>query len=288
MNCSLCNEKNTFLFHDKVWSIKNGKVYRCRYCDVAFVFPALSGNKKDKFYKNYNEHLKLRGVTIEASPKELHEKSIKVARERYAIIRKYFANSKVILEIGSSTGAFLSLLKDKDCYGVEPADANREFSKQFIKEAYSEMSEIPGKKKFDIICVFHVFEHIENPIGFLKKCKSHLTKDGCILIEIPYIEDPLISLYDCKPFKDFYFQPMHLYIYSLKSLDYVFLKAGLFRKDVIFYQRYGLDNHLAWLSKGKPGGDNNFKNLFGDNSEYKKTLINIKKTDTLFYIAQPK
>lgn len=288
MNCPLCKEKKTFLFHNKVWTVNKGKVYRCNNCDVAFIWPIFSGEKAKEFYKDYNEHVKSRGVTLTTRPGEFHQESKKLARGRYKIIKNYFKEAKSVLEIGSSTGAFLELLKDKQCYGIEPADNNRLYSKKFVKKVYSRISDIPKNKTFDIICMFHVFEHIKNPFNFLQKCKAHLAKGSMVVIESPLIEDPLISLYSCKPFKNFYFQPMHPYIYSLKSLDYVFLKAGFLKKDVIFYQRYGLDNHLTWLSKGKPGGDNHFKDLFGNNFEYKETLKNIKKTDTLFYIAQLK
>lgn len=71
-----------------------------------------------------------------------------------------------------------------------------------------------------------------------------------------------------------------------KSLDYVFNKAKFNKVKSIYYQRYGLDNHLSWLNNRQPGGDIRFEELFGLNVEYKDKSEIIKKTDTIFYIAE--
>jgi hypothetical protein len=131
-----------------------------------------------------------------------------------------------------------------------------------------------------------VFEHIRKPVEFLNTCKSLLNKEGRILIEVLCSDDPLITLYNCEEFKDFVFQPMHPMIYNEKSLDYVFNKSVLKKEEVIYYQRYGLENHLSWFKNKKSGGDVKLTELFENNIEYKNKLEDIKKTDTIFYIAR--
>ena len=284
MNCPNCSNGNISLFHDKVWSIDNGKVYQCSDCELIFINPMMSLQEESKFYKNYNQHVKDRGVIAQNSVREFHEKSKEVAEERLNIVKKYFKNKKV-LEIGSSTGAFLSLLSSCQTNACELSGDNLEFSKQFINgNAYTTLDDI-SDKDFDLICMFHVFEHIRTPLDFLYKCKSLLKSGGHILIEVPCSDDPLITIYNCEEFKDFVFQPMHPMIYNEKSLDYVFTESGFLKQNVIYYQRYGLENHLSWLKNKKPGGDENLKSLFGSNIEYKKKLEFIKATDTIFYIG---
>ena len=106
------------------------------------------------------------------------------------------------------------------------------------------------------------------------------------MIEEPCSDDPLLTLFNCNEFKDFVFQPMHPMIYNEKSLDYVFNKAKFNKVKSIYYQRYGLDNPLSWLNNRQPGGDIRFEELFGLNVGYKDKLEIIKKTDTIFYIAE--
>lgn len=288
MQCPNCKTTQVTRIHDKVWSIENGQVFRCDVCDLGFIDPIMSDEEEAAFYKNFNQHVKNRGMTPEVSIEKYHQKSLAIAKERWVEISSYFKkpNVKNVLEIGSSTGAFLSLLNGFTTSAVEVSDENRIYSQQFvIGDTYTSIDEVPADMKFHIICMFHVFEHMKNPFDFLEKCKALLEEDGIILIEVPHIEDPLMSLYDLDAFRDFVFQPMHPMIYSKKSLDYVFERSGLRCQEVIYYQRYGLGNHLGWLKNHKPGGDPMFNAYFEDNESYKQKLVELQKTDTIFYIA---
>lgn len=177
MNCRNCKSVNVELFHDKVWSIDNGKVYKCNCCELVFIDPMMSEDEEKEFYKNYNDHVKRRGVTVENSVEEFHKKSKVIANERLKVVDKFFKNKK-ILEVGSSTGAFLSLLDNCNTNACELATDNLEYSKQFINgSAYSSIDDVK-ENDFDVICMYHVFEHIRNPIEFLNKCKSLLNRGG--------------------------------------------------------------------------------------------------------------
>ncbi len=83
-----------------------------------------------------------------------------------------------MLEIGSSTGAFLSLLDNCNTNACELATDNLEYSKQFINgKAYNSIEEVEDNN-FDVICMYHVFEHIREPIKFLNSCKPLLNGGG--------------------------------------------------------------------------------------------------------------
>jgi 2-polyprenyl-3-methyl-5-hydroxy-6-metoxy-1,4-benzoquinol methylase len=175
MNCRNCNSDKVILFHDKVWSIDNGKVYRCNDCELIFINPMMSEDEEKEFYENYNQHVKNRGVIVKNSVKEFHEASKQIASSRLNIVNKFF-NTKKVLEIGSSTGAFLSLLKDCNTNACELTTDNLNYSKQFVSgNAYNSINDIT-ENNFDVICMYHVFEHIRNPIEFLNTCKLLLTK----------------------------------------------------------------------------------------------------------------
>jgi len=289
MKCRNCNSSDVELFHDKVWSISNGEVYRCSNCELIYITPLMTELEEREFYKNYINHVKDRGVVFHDSIEAFHKKSQVVARERIRVIGDFFKtqreNGRKVLEVGSSTGAFLSLLADCETHACELSEDHLKYSQKFINgSTFSSLEEV-SESNFDIICMFHVFEHIKNPQHFLNQCKSLLKDNGHILIEVPCSNDPLITLYDCEAFKDFVFQPMHPMVYNEKSLDFIFSKSGFCREDVIYHQRYGLDNHLSWLKNKQPGGDMFLQELFGSNEEYKQKLVQIKKTDTIFYIA---
>lgn len=286
MICRNCSSNNIELFHSKVWSMDNGKVYKCCNCELLFIDPVMNEDEEKEFYNSYNENVKKRGGIVESSIIEFHNTSINTAKERLTIVQEYFNNNKV-LEIGSSTGAFLSILNaNVKTYACELNKDNLQFSKQFINgNIFSSIDDI-NETGFDIICMFHVFEHIREPKSFLNKCRSLLNNGGYIIIEVPHSNDPLISLYNLKDFKDFVFQPMHPMIYNEKSLDYIFTQSGFTKEEVIYHQRFGLDNHLSWFKNKKQGGDKYLQELFSSNIEYKAKLESIKKTDTIFYISR--
>lgn len=283
--CPVCGSSDTPLFHPRVWSLTEGRVYRCRRCGLAFILPHMTNEQEKDFYRCYNEHVKRRGVTAVADTRALHEQSRSMAQRRRRIIESHLAAATSLLEIGAATGAFLELNQDKVCFAVEPSEGNRDFSTRFCRGTFSDISEIPNGIKFDLICMFHVFEHIKGPQEFLAKCKDHLCADGAMVVQVPSIEDPLIGLYRSKAYMDFYFQPMHPFVYSPDALRMVFKSAGFHEWEVLFRQMYGLDNHLTWLVKGVPGGDDLFTRLHGDNSQYIDTLERTEKTDNIFYVA---
>jgi SAM-dependent methyltransferase len=284
--CPLCGDSRAALFHGRVWSSPDGKVYRCPGCDLTFIHPVMDEETEKEFYKDYGKHAIARGVVATSDPAELHRKGRPAAEKRLEKIKKFFQGPSRILEVGASTGAFLELLEGKERYGVEPADDHRRYLARFCKSTYSDLCEVPSEEKFDLICMFHVFEHIKTPQPFLQDCARLLDPGGCLIVEVPFIEDPLLTLYQCGPFKDFYFQLMHPYVYSERALAHVFAKASFKVDEFIYYQRYGLDNHLTWLAKGRAGTDPQFAALFGDDEAYKQRMEKIGKTDTIFCIVR--
>lgn len=286
MKCPNCHSNDVFKFHNKVWSIDDGQVLRCKACDLTYISPMMSPAEEQLFYENYNQHVKARGMTMTRSVEEFHEKSLPIAEQRLKVVGSYFKSDKKVLEVGSSTGAFLSLIKQCETYACELTHDNRDYSEQFVTGKTFASLESIISQSFDIICMFHVFEHIRNPQEFLSQCLELLNDDGIILIEVPCSEDPLMTIFDLHEYKDFIFQPMHPMVYNEKALDFVFNEAGLSKEHVIYHQRYGLANHLAWLKNKSSGGDETMNVLFSDVTDYSTKLEKLKKTDTIFYVAK--
>ena len=61
-------------------------------------------------------------------------------------------------------------------------------------------------KKFDVITMFHVLEHIPYQIDTLKLVNSKLKKGGKIIVEVPHAEDFLILQNELKEFKILLFE----------------------------------------------------------------------------------
>ena len=146
---------------------------------------------------------------------------------------------------------------------------------------------IKEKETFDVITMFHVLEHIKDPISTLREISKCIKPNGEIIIEVPSSEDALLTLYNCEPFQNFSYWSNHLFLFNNDTLEMIIKKAGLKVNLIENYQRYTLSNHLYWLSKGEPGGHNKWSFLSSSAIDvaYSKSLEKIKKTDTLIAYA---
>ena len=91
-----------------------------------------------------------------------------------------------ILDFGCGSGNFLKYLYDlgyKDLTGVEISDIlpNRELESKSIKI----YKELPKYKKYDLILMMDVLEHIKDDVKIIKKLKSHLSNSGSIILSVP-------------------------------------------------------------------------------------------------------
>ena len=208
---------------------------------------------------------------------------------RYLKVSNYINNCKNLLEIGSGEGKFLKLINSKNkkinLSSLEKDElSNNNYKKLKWLNTFNDFKQI--KKKFDIICFFHVFEHIVKPKDFLMKIKKIMSPNAKIILEVPSLLDPIIHLYKVKEYINFFFQSQHPYTYSSNSLKRI-LKQEFAVENVIYFQRYGIDNHLSWLIKKKPGGDKKLNSLYKNaNENYVHDLEKSKNTDSIIVVLR--
>jgi len=103
-------------------------------------------------------------------------------------------NSK-ILEIGFGNGAFLgyALSQNFQYEGVEENLALVDLAYKNNVDAYSSLSEVDKKSKYDLIILFDVLEHIDEDAveNFFKEMNLYLKKTGSIFLRFPNGSSPL-------------------------------------------------------------------------------------------------
>ena len=203
---------------------------------------------------------------------------------------KNLLKNKDILDFGCGWGGFLRNVKNyKSLSGVEIRTECINFINRNFKKKIDLRDNIDSfEKKFDIITMFHVLEHIPYQINTLKILKSKLKNKGKIIIEVPHAKDFLILQDELKEFKNFTFWSEHLILHTYKSLKTILKKAGFKNINIQYYQRYNFSNHLGWFLKRKPGGHDYYKEIIGEklNISYCENLKKIGQTDTLIAIAE--
>ena len=275
MKCYLC-------FSSSFEEIKKGvrdnnelSVIKCNICGLV----TLNSFKHidDKFYENSNMHQSK--VDISNWLKETEKDDSR----RYLFLLDSIKN-KSILDFGTGNGGFLFKAREisKNAYGVEP---EMQFKKFFSKNKLKVLNllEDLNEEKFDLITAFHVFEHLKDPLETLKNLKPYLAEKGEIIIEVPNSDDALLSFYNSNTFSDFTYWSQHLFLFNEKTLTDLIKKSEFKINYIEQIQRYPLSNHLYWLSKGLPNGQNNYS-IFNNeklNYEYDKVLKREKMCDTL-------
>jgi SAM-dependent methyltransferase len=288
--CPLCDGNAPALFCANVWK-GHQRVMQCPECEAYFLDPQMSVAEQREFDRNYDRYIEARAKVVgKHSGKSFDEHVSDSIVERFGDLQHWFPPGLSILEIGAENGGFLDLVAPTAGQTLA-VDSCPEYvaalrGKGYVTYPYIE--NVPVSNKFQRICLFSLLEHIARPQEFLQEIRQRLATDGYLIVEIPLAREPLVALYDLAAFKSFYFQPMHPYVYSEKAVKLTLGRAGFEVECVQYKQRYGLANHLQWLTVGKPGGNRLFERLFEGpaNDEYKKALEKNGCTDTVYIVAK--
>lgn len=198
-------------------------------------------------------------------------------------------SNKDWVDVGTGAGGVLDLLKPyaNKVVAVEPQQRALDALQAIGYEAYSDIADVPGDT-FDVVTLFHVFEHLTDPLDLLNVAFEKLKVGGKIIIEVPHANDFLFSYLDLEEFKKFTFWSEHLVLHNRGSLT-AFLEKAKFSNIVISgFQRYNLANHLHWLKEKKPSGHIKWSMLSSNqlDTAYSNMLQKIDMTDTLIAIAE--
>jgi 2-polyprenyl-3-methyl-5-hydroxy-6-metoxy-1,4-benzoquinol methylase len=275
MNCYLCSSTSFEQIKMGVRDNAELLVIKCVKCGLVTLN---SFNHIDeKFYENSNMH----SSKIEIS--NWLKETEKDDNRRFLYLQDKIKN-KSILDFGSGNGGFLFKAREisKKAVGIEPEKQFKSFFKKHNLKVIGSLKELEGQT-FDIITAFHVFEHLKDPLETLKALKFHIVDEGEIIIEVPNSDDALLTFYNSNAFSNSTYWSQHLFLFNEKTLTDLIQKSGFKINYIDQIQRYPLSNHLYWLSKGLPNGQNKYS-IFNDeilNKQYIKILKREKICDTL-------
>ena len=238
--------------------------------------------------KYYNDRAEKDGYTVK--DRVIKSPKMEDNSRRREVFGRYI-KGKRWLDFGSGLGGMLDEMAGTADWagGLEPNEERAEFCRAKGHNIIGQLEDIEDGS-MDCITLFHVFEHLTDPIGTAETLRRKLAPGGTLVAEVPHARDILIHTYDCEAFKTFTFWSEHLVLHTRQSLAALLKCAGFAKVEVSALQRYPLANHLHWLAKGAPGGQAHwgFLNSAALDSEYEATLSKIDRTDTIFAICQAK
>jgi len=101
---------------------------------------------------------------------------------------EHYKPSGKVLDIGTAQGFLMEAFKERryECEGIEPSARAVELAQKRglqVKKAF--FGEYMPKKKYDIVILNHVFEHLPDPPWFLQKFRECLLEGGVLMIQVP-------------------------------------------------------------------------------------------------------
>lgn len=222
-NCKICGKSVCLVLNQF-----ERKIYECKNCKVKF----LVLNRKTSYEKVYKkeyfteEYKKQYGVTY----LEDRENILRLADTRLKIILKHISSeNKKLLDIGCAYGFFLEKAREKgfDVYGIEIEKKAAAYARHNLKLNVINKNFFNAKlnQKFDIITMWYVLEHFENPERVLSKIMQFLKPGGIVCISLPNGNG---AFYRFNKNKWVAIHPdAHFFDYTTKSLKILFNKYGL-------------------------------------------------------------
>ncbi|WP_298419127.1 class I SAM-dependent methyltransferase [uncultured Kordia sp.] len=224
--CIFCNEdEQKVFFKIKTHSFPYA-LQKCTHCHAYTLAPTPTTEQLDKAYNTgyYGEG--------EAKFNPIIEFGVNLFRSmRASRAVKGIPESGKLLDIGCGSGAFLNFLHKKynlQLSGLEiegdaalrAADQNKGFT---LYTGFLQTTDF-SKETFDVITIYHVFEHLLTPNEDLGKIQQILKPNGRLVISMPNIDS-----WQAKFFKDDWFHldvPRHLIFFKPKDFKRMMQAKG--------------------------------------------------------------
>lgn len=264
----------------------------CNLCDHVFITPVLNEKELEDYYLKNTFSKEIRESAL-PTPEGMEFRD-KRAKKRFELIKYFLSEDSKNLEIGCSSGNFLKLISETsiESIGIDPSTSYVNYaSKQNLKvinDTYPclELENL----KFDNIFIFHVIEHVANPIELLVNIKRNLKQNGKLFIELPLLDKVLDKR---KKLSKKYFQKSHLHDFNSTNLEFVLNNLGLKITNIqnISKQRPDDKNYLLTVTidetkiqENKELKNNNINIEFNESkvSRYFHSYFLRKKLDLLY------
>jgi 2-polyprenyl-3-methyl-5-hydroxy-6-metoxy-1,4-benzoquinol methylase/predicted RNA-binding Zn-ribbon protein involved in translation (DUF1610 family) len=222
IRCPVCGKviaEPSFSCKDYSVSGEMFDIYTCPDCLFAVTAPQPSPSEIGKYYQT-TDYVSHSETTKGIINKLYHLVRKKNTNDKLKLVNRVSLRRADLLDVGCGTGYFLSVCK-KDGWHIEGVEVNE--GARLTAESRTGQSIYPSTdaiaasgKKFDIITLWHVFEHLHNIHASFVQLKHLLKPDGLLILALPNFASADAEYY--REYWAAYDVPRHLSHFSPVSI----------------------------------------------------------------------
>ena len=216
LRCPNCGSSSL----SRVYSCTSFSIHDCSECSLRFKsIPELDQARVQE----------LQDTVYHGVESRLHQQWLvkHMAGDRVKMLNR-FARRGRLLEVGCATGEFLEAAEAAgfDVLGVDASERYARYSMQRnLNVRYGRLEEMDlHPSSFDVIALFHVIEHVQDPVDFLRRLNALTREGGLIFIATPNVDSVTDRLFGFQ--HPNYHQEDHLLFFSTETLRQVLQKAS--------------------------------------------------------------
>lgn len=198
----------------------------CRRCALVYANPQPTSEELETYYRKQFIQGRHEITSVEDARERARKKG---SQQKYSTdgLRDRLSAASRVLEIGCSYGFLLNAIKrdtGANVFGVEPSDisgkfATEEFGIPVFHGTVEQYLETPVTDRFDLIIIYHVLEHVADPVAVLSALHDRLAPGGRLYVCVPdvtHLQEP----------PETFFQVPHLTSFSPWTLSLTLWGAG--------------------------------------------------------------
>lgn len=228
---------------------------KCNVCDHVQLTPLPTIAEDERYYQN-NQGMRNLVQKSELDDTQLMNKYEPWAVSQVDTVRHILPKGKSLLEIGSGYGWFIEKIRAEG-YMAEGIEISDEKCNMALDRANIQLHNInilcgisQDIRKFDAICMFHLLEHIPNPVEFLRRASEFLNDKGMVVIEVPNF-NAYMKKYS-NEYNDFQYFRAHLSYFTPDTLKKAMNMAGFGEVRILGKQLYSVENAIHWMRNKVP------------------------------------
>ena len=175
--CPVCGSQD----HSELFRKNGGRYVRCQSCNMLYLNPVLKDAELALYYQNNNAAQALAHVEEADFYRRIYNAGLDLMGQHTGAAR--------MLDIGCSSGLFLDIARSRGykTFGIELNKAELGIAQKKGHAVWGcELRDVASVERFDVICLWDVFEHIKDGVGYLRQLAQRTRGTGSLVfIQVP-------------------------------------------------------------------------------------------------------